>query len=105
MKSSIALAVVTVPTVLAPSSGVGRFPKLVRGGREILTAHKTGAVMSAEFHPGPKLLIKIAGVDLGRFAATADASGGEFRHQRRPRTASSISSNRSPMEFSFFASP
>jgi Tol biopolymer transport system component len=63
------------------SSGGGRFPVWVRGGKEILYRAVDGTLMSAEVRTGPQLvaktptvLFKVPGTDAGRFTVTADGN-------------------------------
>ncbi len=63
------------------SSSGGRHPVWAMSGKELLYLASDGALMSAQIRTGsdlvagtPKLLFKVAGSDLGRFAVTADGN-------------------------------
>ena len=63
------------------SSGGGRFPVWVRGGKEILYRAGDGTLMSTEVRTSPQLsastpsaLFKAPGTDAGRFTVTADGN-------------------------------
>jgi hypothetical protein len=61
------------------SASGGRFPRLVKNGREVVYRALDGTFLSAALHMGsvmeagaPKLLFRVSSADAGRFSVTPD---------------------------------